>query len=110
MNISVKKHLLAATSHAENTLLGNYKIGNAMATEIEQMNKYIIKLKDTETAYKFIDEIIDSNLPNAIMWIASVCEKKHYRIDAVRNKLLNYSSDKTLGILSLNATMLLRTL
>ena len=110
MNISVKKYLSDAISHAESTLSGNYKTGNVAATEIGQMNNYITTLEDTETAYKFIDEIINSNIPNAVMWIAPVCVKKRYRINTIRNKLINYSNDKTLGILSLNAAMFLKTL
>lgn len=110
MDVSVEKYLRNATIHAESTLLGNYKNGNASATEIERMNKFIVKLGDKEIAYKFIDEIINSNSPNAIMWIVPVCKNKHYKIEVVKNKLLNYSNDKALGILSLNATILLKTL
>lgn len=110
MDAFVEKYLLHVASHAENTLSGNYRKGNTAATELERMNQYLLKLEDTTAARSHIDEIICSDLPNAVMWIAPVCKEEQYKTDLVRNKLLRYSKDKTLGILSLNAAMFLKML
>ena len=98
------------SDHAKCTLQGDYKIGNASASEIESMNKYIIELKNNDDACKLVDDIIRTDFPNAIMWITPVCKKRNHKVEEVRQKLLNYSNDRDLGILALNAIMLLKTL
>ena len=110
MNLFIEKYLLHAASQAESTLSGNYRKGNAAATELERMNQYLLKLEDTAAARSLIDEIIRSDSPNAVMWIAPVCKEEQYQTDLIRDKLLRYSKDKTLGILSFNAAMYLKTL
>ncbi len=110
MDVFTEKYLHNAVKHAECTLSGNYKAGKIFATAIEKMNHYILNLEDQETAYNIISDIIDSNCANAIMWIAPICAHKDYKIEIVRNMLLAYSGDNKLGILALNAAMLLRTL
>ena len=110
MDAFIKKYLLNAAIHAESTLSGNYRKGNTAATELERMNQYLLKLEDTTAARSLIDEILRSDLPNAIMWIAPVCKETQYKTDMIRNKLLRYSKDKALGILSLNAAMFLKAL
>lgn len=110
MDNFVENYLRTTADHAECTLQGDYKAGNVRAAEIESMNKYIVELKDNEDAYRLIDGIINSDLPSAIMWITPVCRKRNYSIEKVRQKLLGYSNDKALGILALNASMLLKTL
>ena len=79
MDAFVEKYLLHAASHAENTLSGNYRKGNTAATELERMNQYLLKLEDTTAARSHIDEIICSDLPNAVMWIAPVCKEEQYK-------------------------------
>lgn len=110
MDAFIKKYLLNAASHAESTLSGNDRKGNTAATELERMNQYLLKLEDTTATRSRIDEILRSDLPNAVMWIAPVCKEEQYKTDLVRNRLLRYSKDKTLGILSFNAVMFLKTL
>ena len=44
------------------------------------MNNIILELEDQVTADNIINDIIDYNCANAIMWIAPVCEYKHYKI------------------------------
>lgn len=110
MNISVKDYLDNAIMHAESTYTGNYKACNNSASEIEQMNNSIANLLNDEAACDFIDEIIDSNCANAIMWITPVCKKKNYKLETIKSILLSYLNDKSLGILSFNAAMLLKTL
>ena len=110
MDKFVKSYLRYTADHAKCTLQGDYKIGNASASEIESMNKYIIELKNNDDACKLIDDIISTDCPNAIMWITPVCKKRNHKVEEVRQKLLNYSNDRDLGILALNAIMLLKTL
>lgn len=110
MDKFVENYLRTAADHAECTLQGDYKAGNVLASEIESMNKYIVKLRNKEDAYRLIDDIINSDLPNAIMWITPVCRQQNYNTEKIRRKLLGYSTDKALGILALNAGMLLKTL
>lgn len=110
MNVFIKKYLHNAIKHAENTLSGNYKAGNIFATEIRNLNTFILDLEDEQTAYNIINGIISSNCANAIMWIAPVCAQKHYKMEIIKGMLLAYSSDNQLGILALNASMLLKTL
>lgn len=78
--------------------------------KIEKMNSIILELEDQVTADNIINDIIDSNCANAIMWIAPVCAYKHYKIEIIKNMLLAYSGDNKLGVLALNAAMLLKTL
>lgn len=110
MGFSVEKYIQVAITHAENTLTGDYKAGNISASEIEKMNNHIADLDDDEIAYGIIDKIITSDCANAIMWIAPVCKRKRYKLDLIKVKLTNYTKTKSLGILALNAEMLLRTL
>lgn len=110
MDAFAKKYLHNAVKHAESTLSGNYKSGNNFAKKIEKMNSIILELEDQVTADNIINDIIDSNCANAIMWIAPVCAHKHYKMEIIKNMLLAYSGDNKLGILALNVAMLLRTL
>ena len=110
MDKLVEKYLRNTAGHAKYTLQGDHKAGNALASEIEAMNQYMLELKDKENAHRLIDDIIKSDSPNAIMWITPVCKKQNYKVERVRQKILNYSDDKELRILALNARMLLKTL
>ena len=110
MDVIIEKYLHNAIKHAENTLSGNYKTGNIFPTKIKKLNTFILDLEDEQTAYNIINGIINSNCANAIMWIAPVCAQKHYKMEIIKDKLLAYSSDNKLGILALNASMLLKTL
>lgn len=110
MDEFTKKYLHNAVKHAESTLSGNYKSGNYFAKKLEKMNSIIFELEDQVTANNIINGIIDSNCANAIMWIAPVCAHKHYKTEMIKEILLAYSDDNNLGILALNATMLLRIL
>lgn len=110
MDAFAKRYLHNAVKHAESTLSGNYKSGNNFAKKIEKMNSIILELEDQVTAENIISDIIDSHCANAIMWIAPVCAHKHYKMEIIKNMLLAYSGDNKLGILALNAAMLLRTL
>lgn len=84
--------------------------GIILQKKIEKMNNIILELEDQVTADSIINDIIDSNCANAIMWIAPVCAYKHYKIEIIKNMLLAYSGDNKLGVLALNAAMLLKTL
>lgn len=84
--------------------------GIILQKKIEKMNNIILELEDQVTADNIINDIIDYNCANAIMWIAPVCAYKHYKIEIIKNMLLAYSGDNKLGILALNAAMLLKTL
>ena len=110
MDEFIRKYLNHAIMHAESTLSGDYQAGNTSATEIEKMNQYIAALEDDQVVHNMIDGIIKSNYANATMWIAPVCKKKHYKMEFIQNKLSDYSKDNTLGILALNAAMLLKSI
>ena len=67
------------------------------------MFRKVPKIKDFYEFLFCINTIVST-------WIAPVCKEEQYKTDLVRNKLLRYSKDKTLGILSLNAAMFLKML
>ena len=110
MDVLTEKYLHNAIKHAESTMSGDYKAGNVFAKKIEKINSIILGLEDRETAYSIINDIIDSNCASAIMWIAPVCAQKHYKMETINSMLLAYSRDSKLGILSLDAAMLLKSL
>ena len=110
MDKFVENYLHVAADHAKCTLQGDSKAGNVLASKIESMNKYIVELKNNEDSHKLIDDVINSDVPNAIMWITPVCKKLNSQVEKVKQKLLSYSNDKSLGILALNAVMLLKIL
>lgn len=109
MDISIENYLRHATIHAECTLSGDYKTGNRSATEIERMNKFIVELENDDSAYNIIDEILNSDCTSAIMWIAPVCIKRNYKMGVIKRRMIAFSNDKKLGILALDAAMLLKT-
>lgn len=103
------KYVEKAIVHRECTLTGNYRRGNVAASYIEKINEKLLNGKK-ENAYCFIDKVLCSDNPNAIMWIVPVCIALEYRVEFIESKLRTYSMDKSLGILSFNASMLLKSI
>lgn len=105
----VTKYLKNATVHQNCTMTGDYKKGNMAARFLGSINNELLK-EEADQTQAFIDEILSSDMPNAIMWIVPVCVSLNYRIDFVKMLLQTYAADKNIGLLSFDASMLLRNI
>ena len=105
----IKEYIYYSDIQKYCTQIGDYKQGNVAASNLEGINDDLKTSMDKESVQYIIDSVLDSDNPNAIMWITPVCQCLQYRIPLIIEKLSAYSVDKELGILSLNALMLLKT-
>ena len=112
MNVEtfVEDYLRCSYEHMQCTFTGDYKKGNRYAKKIIKHNTKIEENDDKEMADRIIDLIIDSEVPNAVMWITPVCVKMQYRLSEVKDKLLMFSQRKDLGLCALDAERLLEQL
>ena len=109
INKEIARYKKNALIHQECTITGDYRKGNAAAGSIEKINRKLLRI-EVNQAYIFIDEVLNSDIPNAIMWIAPVSVSLNYRIDVVKILLQTYATDQKMGILSIDASMLLQNI
>lgn len=106
IRIIKEKYVQCAEEQQKCFFSGDVKQGNKCADKLIRYNA-IIEKTDDESVNKVIDYIIDSDKPNAVMWISFVCAKRKYRLTDIKEKLVRYSVDRDLGLLAFNAKVIL---
>lgn len=97
----------AAKTQMETTYAGDYKKGNRASNRLIKYNDLI---KSDFPNYKsVVKELLNSQNPNVLIWIANVALDEKYEEDFVVSSLKTIAENKELGIISLNAKMILKT-
>ena len=109
MRINKEKYIQYAEEQQQCVLSGDYKQGNKYANKLIEFNS-IIEETEGDIANSLIDGIINSDKPNAVMWISLVCAKRKYRVEEIKAKLTKYSIDRDLSVFALNAKVTLQEL
>ena len=105
MNV-INKYIEMAVIQMECTYSGDYRSGNKASVQLEKMN--IIFKNNFDENIIVIDELIDSENPNVILWISQVAFAQKYREKEIIDKLEQISCNQNLGIIRLNAEMVLK--
>lgn len=97
----------AVQAQMDATYSGDYRKGNRESGKLYKYNDFI---KSDFQNYKSVaEELIHSANPNVIIWIANVVLDTKYETDFVIARLKDIAQDKNLGIIRLNAEMILET-
>lgn len=97
----------AAKIQMEATYSGDYKKGNKASNKLERYNDLIrANFKEYESV---VENLINSENPNVVIWIANVALDEKFKTDYVIRRLKDIAENKDLGIIGLNAEMLLKT-
>ena len=97
----------AAQTQMDATYSGDYKKGNRAADKLYKYNDFI--KSDFQNYKSAVKELLNSQNPNVVIWIANVALDKEFETDFVVTCLKNIAQDKNLGIISFNAEMTLKT-
>ena len=97
----------AAQIQMSATYSGDYKKGNKASNKLIKYNN-IIK-SDFKNYKSIVKELIYSQNPNVIIWIANVALDEKFEVNFVISSLKKIAENKELGIIGFNAKMVLKT-
>lgn len=81
-----------------------------LSKKITKYNKKLIRAKDKMEVRQFIDAILASEVPAAIMWSVIVCVELKYRLPEITDRLIAYSENKEMRSLASEAETMLTQL
>lgn len=97
----------AAEIQMNATYSGDYKKGNRASDKLKEYND--LMKSDSQKYEPVVKELLSSENPNVVIWIAEVALENNFEKDAAICKLKKIAENKELGIIRLNAEMTLKT-
>ena len=102
----ISNYCEAAKIQMDATYSGDYKKGNRASDKLKKYND--IMRSDFSKYEPIVKELLNSENPNAVIWIAGVALENNFEKDVVIYKLKKMTENEKLGILRLNAKMTLK--
>lgn len=97
----------AAQIQMDATYSGDFRKGNKASDKLKKYNSVIEA--NFETNKSLMHNLVKSENPNVVIWIANVALNKNFETDYVIRRLKDIAQNKNLGIISFNAEMVLKT-